>query len=402
MITAALASLITGIVSAVASAGVGVANLVSSANENQKNIDAQKEANSENIAMQRETNAMNEQLMRESWARDDTAIQRAKADALSAGFSPLAGLNPAGNSGPITLSAPQTTAVTSKMDRSGFGQLQNALSGIKDIPMMRQQAELTDKQIEGLRLSNQSQKIENSFKVLRTLKELEGLDLNNTKLKQGIMDYYSDLLARNVITESDIPVAFRGVKAHNRYQVEDEFKAESNANQARSNEISAWKEANRHSEWESEFASTTLTKEEEKEVKFSYMGQEVRLKYKQSESGQYLPITSGINPNEKSQGTVGYSQPASVISELNKNIKNDNYKYKFYGWSTDGLPVVKVNIPTLSQPQYLALVPKGKNTSLYKIDPKEVSSGSWDAWTSKYGKDYGELISSLQKAKAFK
>lgn len=61
-----------------------------------------------NWQSQKETNASNEALMRESWARDDTAVQRRKADLEAAGINPvLAAGQSASNSGPIRLEAPE-------------------------------------------------------------------------------------------------------------------------------------------------------------------------------------------------------------------------------------------------------------------------------------------------------
>lgn len=99
----------------------GLLGLAGSASTNAAN----KEINEQNIAMQRETNQKNEQLMRESWGRDDTAIQRRTKDLVKAGMSPLLAAGAAAsNSGPVSMSAPQSKQIVTK---SG---LEGAISGI--------------------------------------------------------------------------------------------------------------------------------------------------------------------------------------------------------------------------------------------------------------------------------
>lgn len=378
--TGAIASLITGLVAAFASAGVGIAGLVHEKNQADKNQE-----------LQEETNSKNEALMRESWQRDDTAIQRSLADAKAAGLSPLAGLGGAANSGPITLSAPQNNMdISASMNQFG-----RSIDSIRNLPAMQLAATQQEKQIEQLDLANEAQRDANIFNKFKMLKEFDNLDLQNSKLRREIEDYIGDMLARGVLSLDDTKgTRWAHVKPSNRYDKEDTIRNESNKNTARSNEISAWKESNRHEEWQSEFNSTTETREQEQEIKFSYLGQEVKLRYKESSTGQYIPLSAGIPSNEDPYRSISYAQPSAVISELGKD-------YAFYGWTSDGLPVLSHDIPTIGKPQYLAIVPKGKGSQLYKVDSKYVTKGVYSSWQSRYGEDYGKLLYNLQNAKSF-
>lgn len=85
-------------------AALGGLNLLGQSQE----IKSQQKMNQRNIDLQRETNMQNEMLMRESWQRDDTAVQRRRADLEAAGLSPLlAAGSAAQNTGPISKVAPK-------------------------------------------------------------------------------------------------------------------------------------------------------------------------------------------------------------------------------------------------------------------------------------------------------
>lgn len=390
-----IAGVVASIIGTLVSAGTGIYNAVTSSQENQQNISAQEKMNADNISMQRETNALNEQLMRESWQRDDTAIQRSKADALAAGFSPLAGLGGAANSGPITLSAPQTSPVISSMNRSGLNQIADTGKSLGSLGQQLSNLPGQREQIEQAQLNNDLLRDQVTYSKIKILKEFDNLDLQNTKLQREIESMIGDSLARGILSEDDLKGSkWEYVSASNRYDKEDQLRSDSNANTARSNEIQAWKESNRHEEWQSEFNSTTETREQEQEIKFSYFGQEVKLRYKETSSGQYIPLSAGIPSNEDPYKSVGYGEPAAVLNELGDG-------YYFAGWTSDGLPVLSHNIPTIGKPQFLAIVPKGKGSQLYKIESKFVTPGSFDGWRSRYGSDYGTLLTRLRESKSF-
>ena len=106
---------------------------------------ANKEITEQNIAMQRETNQKNEQLMRESWSRDDTAVQRRTHDLVKAGMSPLLAAGAAaGNSGPVSMSAPQSRQVVQKSGLEGAisGIFQGIMTQMSYMDMMARQQQL--------------------------------------------------------------------------------------------------------------------------------------------------------------------------------------------------------------------------------------------------------------------
>lgn len=131
-------SFIEGLVSGAAG---GLLGLAGSASTNAAN----KEINEQNIAYQRETNQKNEQLMRESWSRDDTAVQRRTKDLVQAGMSPLLAAGAAAsNSGPVSMSAPQSKQVVQKSGLEGAisGIYQGIMTQMSYMDMMARQQQL--------------------------------------------------------------------------------------------------------------------------------------------------------------------------------------------------------------------------------------------------------------------
>lgn len=110
---------------------------------------ANQRMNDRNIEFQRETNAQNEALMRESWERDDNAVQRRRADLEAAGLSPLlAAGDPAGNSGPVSMTAPQQK-IPELGKMAAFQQgMQQAVQTGKTLMDMGNQLRLVDNKID--------------------------------------------------------------------------------------------------------------------------------------------------------------------------------------------------------------------------------------------------------------
>lgn len=175
MITMAVAGLIGAIISGVVAAGSAVANTVSQAKTN--------EANKANVDA---TNAMNEQLTRESWARDDSQLQRARADAQAAGFSPLAALsNNLTNTAPATMQPYQATAP--QFDSSGLiSSIQEGTKGYQNGQMSDTESEYIKSQTKAQNIQNEinnatkwSQKLQNVANLVKTMKELDAQNLSN-------------------------------------------------------------------------------------------------------------------------------------------------------------------------------------------------------------------------------
>ena len=156
-----------------------------------------------NAAQQNQTNLKNEELLRESWKRDDSQMQRAKADAEAAGFSPLATLgNMPGNTNPTQMQPVQ-------IDTNG---IQNALSGTVDRVAQRKaqitQDKLTEAQVGQAEEDTRGKKLDNDLKeqTFNTKVMQEVATLNELRKKNDITDaqywaYLADMKARGMSNE---------------------------------------------------------------------------------------------------------------------------------------------------------------------------------------------------------
>lgn len=150
------------------------------------NWDSQYKANKQNAELVRETNQQNEQLTRESWERDDSQLQRARADAQAAGFSPLAALsNNLTNTAPATMQAPQVIAP--QFDSSSIiSSLQEGVRNHQNKKNSDVQNEFLKSQTKAQNIENDinnstkwSQKLQNVANLVKTLKELDSQNLDN-------------------------------------------------------------------------------------------------------------------------------------------------------------------------------------------------------------------------------
>lgn len=150
------------------------------------NWDSQYKTNKMNKELVQETNQQNEQLTRESWARDDSQLQRARADAEAAGFSPLAALsNNLTNTAPATMQAPQVVAP--QFDSSSI--ISSLQEGVKNHINKKNsdvQNEFIKSQTKAQNIENDinnstkwSQKLQNVANLVKTLKELDAQNLDN-------------------------------------------------------------------------------------------------------------------------------------------------------------------------------------------------------------------------------
>lgn len=177
---AALAPLITGLISS----GVSVYNGVQNRNE------------------QRNTNARNEELLRESWARDDKAFSRAYDDITSKGFSPLAALGQSfGNTNPMSLEAPQLSMDTSSLVSGAQGAYSNYIA--------KKQQETADRIAESqirnvdadTRDKNASADVNESTSAVQILKakvELDNMIRDGQMTTSQIVGYLNDLKSQGV------------------------------------------------------------------------------------------------------------------------------------------------------------------------------------------------------------
>lgn len=126
--------------------GVGA---ISQQRTNEANIKAMKEINQKNIDFQRETNLQQEGFMRESWARDDSAVQRRRADLIAAGMSPLmAAGDAAGNSGPVNVSSPVAHHSAQRENIVDPTFLMSAINSAAQIKNMAETRRIADDKVE--------------------------------------------------------------------------------------------------------------------------------------------------------------------------------------------------------------------------------------------------------------
>lgn len=177
---AALAPLITGLVSS----GVSVYSGIQNRDE------------------QRNTNAKNEQLLRESWARDDTAFSRAYNDITSKGFSPLAALGQSfGNTNPMSLQAPTLSMDTSSLTAGAQGAYSNYIAKKQQETADR----IADSQIKNVdadtRDKNASADVNESTSAVQILKakvELDNMIRDGQMSTSQIVGYLNDLKSQGV------------------------------------------------------------------------------------------------------------------------------------------------------------------------------------------------------------
>lgn len=117
-----------------------------------------------------DTNEQNKELTHEAWARDDSALQRSKADAQAAGFSPLAALGtPAGNSAPLQMQAPHID--TSFMGKAG-DQLLSGYQAKTQRKLADAQVTKSDEETKGLKLDNQLKSATLTSNIAKNVTEL--------------------------------------------------------------------------------------------------------------------------------------------------------------------------------------------------------------------------------------
>lgn len=294
----------------------------------------------QNVDLQQQTNEKNEQLMRESWERDDNAIQRSKADALAAGFSPLVGVNGASNSGPVTLSAPQATVPS----MSGLSNFFNQMSSAGQARLARDQMDPIYKaQAEQMDIDNDSRRMSNILSIVKATKEIEGLDLSNTRLEEEIKSMLGDMLANEVISADDLKgTRWDGVAANK--SIDRDFKvretanansAISNSNTAEANRLRALEIQNQENERQWQHDASTNAHTDESIVKFSYMGQEFTYRTTDTTAGRYVPVISGVDDK-----SLGQTRTVNLDGFPGEFVNVNGMDLKFYG-SMQVFPVYK-------------------------------------------------------------
>lgn len=129
------------------------------------------------------TNQKNESLTRETWQRDDMQLQRARQDAVKAGFSPLAALsNNLTNTAPATMQAPQ-------IDASAIG------NSISNVGRAYGEGKYTKEQVEALKIENSfnkqdlfNRRLKSIAETAKLIKEVQGMDLDSAQKAQLLID----------------------------------------------------------------------------------------------------------------------------------------------------------------------------------------------------------------------
>lgn len=330
-----------------------------------------------NYGAQQQTNMKNEELLRESWARDDSQMQRARKDAEAAGFSPLAALgNMPGNTNPTTMQAPQ-------LDTSGVSNsIEGALNRKREYDAMKQQQKLIDAQVEGAEEDTEGKKLDNLIRLAKAYDEIYGAKLDNYE-KIGL------LLDAEIITKDELPEAYKNLKANEAEKKNREI--------AQQNADTSEKQANEtHRANVAAENAVKETNESTAEYSFQYLGTGVKLSYKHGTEGSYIPITSGVKPNERPAASIGSVYPSDAIYEITK--EKDKLKKYFAGYTSDGLPVIYSK-----QGYTYVIVPSGRgNAKLYNIDKNDVIKATYNQWSEKYWKEYDKMTQKLISLEAFK
>lgn len=307
-------------------------------------------------------NNQNQQNMMAQWQREDTTLQRSRADAEAAGFSPLAGL--AGQAGAGQLTTLQNP-VSAFADLGGA--FNNAVATGETAMTGKKQRALTESQTRYQNLLNDQQKLDNTFQLTRILKELDGIDLHNDNLKAELMAKLGEQIATGVISPEDtgkIAGEFNSINKdfvpHKNDYIEKDYKVrKQQADTAQSNVALGWtKETNRAREADREFNATNVTEETGHKISYTYGGITYEFTTKSTTSGAVEPAEMGLGMN------VAKLYGAGVLGGEKSNqinwYKADSGPYKgkiittlpfdgverqcyFEGiYNDNGLPVVKV------------------------------------------------------------
>lgn len=336
-------------------------------------------------AGQMKTNEQNQQNMMAQWEREDTTLQRSRADAEAAGFSPLAGL--AGQAG-----AGQLTTLQNPMSAfEGLGSaFNNSVATGDTVATGKKQRALTESQTRYQNLLNDQQKLDNTFQLTRILKELDGIDLHNDNLKAELMAKLGEQIATGVISPEDtskIASEFNSINKdflprENKYIEKDYNVRKQQADTAQSNVSLGWtREKNRAEEAQREFESSNQTKETSNKMSFSYGGITYEFESKDITSGKIMPASIGLDPKVKPLGSYGgvdeiYFTQNSTTGKYWTDLKYGNNKslYATYeGISDAGLPCVSAD--GLFGRKYYVITPSKYGYTIYPIDSKQIKFG---------------------------
>lgn len=160
---AAAAQMVEGI----ANAGTNIFNAITG----RKNYEAQKSATEESNALARDSYNYNKQLNDLQMQREDTAVQRRKADLLAAGFNPvLAAGSSASSSAGTTLTSPTIQAAQNNTKLDKFESVNNmiaALSTMQNIEYVKTLDKKAKLEAEGQATKNMGYELDNNNKIVQ-------------------------------------------------------------------------------------------------------------------------------------------------------------------------------------------------------------------------------------------
>ena len=312
-----------------------------------------------------------------AWSRDDSVLQRSRADAELAGYSPLAGLGAsAGNTSPTQLSAPQ-------LEMSGMSQSLVELGSLGiQATELKMQKEMQNNQIALLQSQKRGQDLQNTYDDLSLFDRLKQLATSNSisekefeKLKRYLLGTLPEQVEQNRHN-----VALEEEATRHSQAVEEETRRSNIAYEEYRNLVE------QHAEEQRKFDREKTEVEDFNRVLVTNpTGTGGSITYETSRKTGFsnAPFISGVNTSKENYLTINDTTPQA-------SINYDGTKLEFYGVYGEA------NLPVYSNGSVTMLMAPYNQNGSWLINVSDVKNQvirrSFMDWQRNYGFDYWREI----------